>query len=198
MSAPEPRVISPHGVTLAACDADVVEIAAFRDRASELESLLAARGLTLPARGTGRFVAADTIALSVRPGRFLLLSPAGAPGESTHYWEGLCAGTGAAIDHSSGLAVLYVAGEAWREVLKRGCRLDLDPRVFPAGAAAATIIAQVPATLAVLPRGLLLLTPATTARHVREWFTAAAAPFGFTARPDVTVGPELLSGERSA
>lgn len=182
-------------VSLAACNADVVEIAAFRDRASELESLAASHGVTLPARGEVRVVAADHVALSVRPGRWLLLSPPAPPGESARDGQRIFAGVGAVIDHSSGLAALYLAGQTWRELLKRGCRLDLDPRVFPAGTAAATIIAQVPATLAALPWGLLLLTPATTARHFREWLAATAAPFGFASRTDVSVGPELLSGD---
>ena len=182
-------------VSLATCRADIVEIAAFRGRAAELQSLAASHGVTLPARGEARFVAADTLALSVRPERWLLLSPAAAPGESARVGQRIFAGVGAVIEHSSGLAALYLAGQAWREVLKRGCRLDLDPRVFPARSAAATIIAQVPATLAALPRGLLLLTPATTARHLREWLAATAAPFGFASRPDVKVGRELLSGD---
>jgi sarcosine oxidase subunit gamma len=182
-------------VSLATCRADIVEIAAFRGRASELQSVAASHGVTLPARGEARFVAADTLALSVRPERWLLLSPAAAPGESARVGQRIFAGVGAVIEHSSGLAAFYLAGQAWREVLKRGCRLDLDPRVFPPGAAAATIIAQVSVTLAALTRGPLLLTPATTARHFREWLTATAAPFGFAPRPDVTVGPELLAGE---
>ena len=182
-------------VGLAACRADVIEIAAFRAREPELESLAASKGVRLPAWGEATFVAADTLALSVRPGRWLLLSPPAPPGEAGLGAERVFSGVGAVIDHSSGLVGVHLRGATWREVLKRGCRLDLDSRVFPAGAAAATIIAQVSATLAALPLGLLLLTPASTARHLREWLASTARPFGFAVRPEVTIGPELLCGD---
>jgi len=74
--------------------------------------------------------------------------------------------------------VLEFSGPQAREVLVRSCRIDLDPQAFPLGAACATIMAQVPVILVALASGLLLLTPATTARHVREWLLAAATPFG--------------------
>jgi hypothetical protein len=48
-------------------------------------------------------------------------------------------------------------------------------------------MAQVAVILAVLPSGLLLLTPATTARHLREWLASTAKPFGLVPRADVTV-----------
>lgn len=195
MSAPESRAKSSSALGLAVCQADVIELVAFRSREPELESLAASKGVRLPARGEASFVAADTLALSVRPGRWLLLSPPAPPGESALGAQRILAGVGAVIDHSSGLVGFHLRGAPWREVLKRGCRLDLDSRVFPAGAAAATIIAQVSATLAALPWGILLLTPATTARHLREWLASTARPFGFTQRPDETIGPELLSGD---
>jgi len=44
-----------------------------------------------------------------------------------------------------------------------------------------------------LAAGWLLLTPATTARHFREWLSAAAGPFGMASRTGVTVA--TLSGE---
>ena len=64
-------------------------------------------------------------------------------------------------------------------MLARGCRLDLDPAVMPTGSAVATVIAQVAVTLVAMPAGLLLLTPSTTARHLREWLLSTSKPFGF-------------------
>jgi sarcosine oxidase gamma subunit len=77
----------------------------------------------------------------------------------------------------------------------RGCRLDLDPDVFPAGSAAATIMAQVSVTIMALSSGVLLLTPATTARHFYEWLASAAKPFGFVAQPALSFS--MLSGDRA-
>ena len=180
------------GVTLAAAAADMTELAALRDREQVLKALAARRGIGLPP--LGRIVAArDTLVLSVRPGRWLLLTPPGAPGATAAQWQEACAGTAAVIDLSSALVMLQVAGPNAREALLRGCRLDLDPEVFPAGHAAATAMAQVAALLAALPSGMLILTPASTGRHFREWLAAAARPFGLAPRGDVTVA--ALSGE---
>jgi heterotetrameric sarcosine oxidase gamma subunit len=181
-------------VRLASCAADVVEIAALHGRARELESIAGGRGLALPALGR-LALASDQLALCVRPECWLLLGPPALPGATAALWQAACAHVGAAVDLSSGLTALHLSGPQVRELLSRGCRLDLDPEVFPAGSAAATIMAQVAVILAVLPSGLVLLTPASTARHLREWLASTAKPFGLVLRADVTVGG--LSGDET-
>jgi heterotetrameric sarcosine oxidase gamma subunit len=182
----------PAGVRLASCAADVVEIAALHGRARELEILAGGRGLDLPALGR-LALASGQLALCVRPERWLLLGPPASAGATAALWQTACARVGVAVDLSSGLTALHLSGPQVRELLSRGCRLDLDPQVFPAGSAAATIMAQVAVILALLPSGLLLLTPATTARHLREWLISTAKPFGLVLRADVTVA--ALSGD---
>ena len=113
----------------------------------------------------------------MRPERWLLLSAPGAPAAAAHTWQSLCSGQAAVVELSSALSAFLLAGVAARTVLTRGCRLDLDPELFRHGHAAATIMAQVSVILAALPAGVLLLTPASTAQHFREWLAAAAAPF---------------------
>jgi heterotetrameric sarcosine oxidase gamma subunit len=197
VSVPEPHssLGEPVRVRIADCKADVLELAAFRDQASRLAALAAAREAPLPqlgrlCRGAGGLI------LAVRPERWLLCAPRGAPGALSESWEAACAGTAAIVEHSAALTAFYLGGAAAREPLKRGCRLDLDPRVFPAGTAAATFIAQVPVIVGALASGVVLLTPASTARHFREWLIAAATPFGLGSLGSVTVA--LLSGERIA
>ena len=196
MSAPE-LAPKPHaaGVTLALCAGDVVEVAAFRDRAPELVSRAQERGLVLPRLGQVA-AAGGGLVLSVRPERWRLVLPAAPAGASTLKAQEICGAAGAAIEAGSGLAALHLTGPAARETLKRGCRLDLDPQAFPTGAAAASAIAQVAVILAALPSGLLLLTPATTARHLCEWLASTARPFGFQSGADVNV--TALSGEQSS
>src|SRR5882672_5630347 len=162
------------------CPIDLIEIAALRDRAAALEALAARRGWRLPALGR-TLVSSGQIAICVRPGRWLLASAPAGPGERVAVWEQECIGVAAAVDLSSGLAALWLDGPAWREVLSRGCRLDLHASVFPSGHAAATILAQVAVILVALSSGVLLLTPSTTARHFSEWLEHAAAPFQFEA-----------------
>ena len=179
MSTPDPQPAkSPlPGLRLRRCATDVVEVAAQRGRAADLERIAAGRGATLPAFGRA-LLAADRAAICVRPARWLLLSSPAAPGSSAAAWADACAGRGVAVDLSSGLVALDLAGPAVREVLARGCRLDLDPSMFPPGRAAATIMAQVSVILVATRAGVLLLTPSTTARHFIEWLEHTAAPFG--------------------
>jgi heterotetrameric sarcosine oxidase gamma subunit len=173
-------------VTIQECATDVVEIVAHR---------AASRDTQLPAMGRAA-IAGDQLHLSVRPGRWLLLSEPAASGAAAARWESVSAGSAAAIDLSSGLVTLFVQGAAAREMLTRGCRLDLDPTVMPAGSAAATLMAQVAVTLVALPAGLLLLTPSTTARHLREWLASTAQPFGFAPGADLKL-TDLLRSEWS-
>lgn len=178
MSGPEAAAVAGRpGVELATCPADVVELAAFRARSSDLGRLAATQGVTLPV--TGHCTALDArLALGVRPERWLLLTPPAPPGSAAARWSNALTGVGAALDLSGALAAFVLAGPAARELLARGCRLDLRPEAFPTGSAVATIMVQVPVTLAALAAGVLLLTPATTARHLHEWLLETATPFG--------------------
>jgi heterotetrameric sarcosine oxidase gamma subunit len=195
VSAPEPRA-SPErhaGVRLRSGAMDIVQLAALPGRARELERIAAGRALQLPALGHAA-LATDQLSLCVRPERWLLLGPPASHGASARRWHAACADVGAALDLSSGLSALHLAGPAAREVLVRGCRLDLDPQAFPVGAAAATIMAQVSVILAALPSGVLLLTPSTTAQHVRAWLAGVARPFGLLPQTDFTLAE--LSGDQ--
>lgn len=178
-------------VTLAPCPADVVELAALRSGEQALRGIAAERGIVLPP--CGALAQGGTgLALSVRPARWLLLSEPLAPGLAVKPWASAASGCAAAADLSSGLRALRLAGPAAYEALARGCRLDLAQ--FAHGRAAATLIAQVSTILAALPSGMLILTPASTAQHLREWLAEAARPFGFALEAELTL--TALSGDR--
>jgi sarcosine oxidase subunit gamma len=205
------------GTTLATVNADIIELSAFGGRAPELADLASRHGFALPA--FGRIAAPATelplsaaapprpeLVLSIRPDRWLMLStPETASSGSSVFsaaaaaraWSVAAAGIGTAVDLSAGLSALLLDGPATCDVLIRGCRLDLDPSLFPVGHAAATHMVQVSVILTALPAGMLLLTPSTTARHVREWLAATAQPFGFAERPRLALadlsGLDLLS-----
>ncbi len=191
MSAPD-REPGSTGVWLADCRTDIVELAAFSLAAADAQRRVA--GVELPPFGRAGFTGGH-LALSVRPARWLLLSaPAGA-GAAAERWARAAQGQGAAVDHSSGLAAFVIAGPRAREMLARGCRLDLDPASSPVGYAAATYMAQVSVVLAVLPRCLLLLSPASTAQHLREWLAATAEQFGLVKAAGVSLAD--IFGESS-
>jgi heterotetrameric sarcosine oxidase gamma subunit len=165
------------GMRVTDCAADILELAAFRGHAATLAALAARRGEPLPALGHVGSGPAGLV-LAVRPGRWLLLAAPAEPGTLSRSWQESCGHCAAINELSAALRAFHISGEATRELLKRGCRLDLDPTHFPAGSAASTIMAQVPVTLAALAGGVLLLTPSSTGRHFREWLVAAAKPFG--------------------
>jgi heterotetrameric sarcosine oxidase gamma subunit len=197
VSVPEARSVpgARVGFTCAPLATDIIELVTLRDRIHVLKALGARRGLSFPA--FGRIATArDTLVLGVRPERWLLLTPPAPPGAALANWQGACAACAAAVELSSALTALHLTGPAVREVLARGCRLDLHPEAFAPGTAAASQMAQVPVVLGALPAGWLLLTPSSTARHFREWLGAAAAPFGLEWRGSVTV--TTLNGEKPA
>jgi sarcosine oxidase subunit gamma len=191
VSAPEPSAPSA-GCALRASAAQITELCALRGAVGHLATLVAARYAPLPACGEVTCDAAG-LWLSTRPGRWLRVSPqaTAAPMGKLALWREVTQARGIALDLSSALALFVLAGPQLREVLARGCRLDLDPSVLPPYRAAATVMAQVSVTLVVLPEALLLLTPASTARHFREWLESAARPFGLVPGPQLE---QLLPG----
>jgi heterotetrameric sarcosine oxidase gamma subunit len=193
VSAPDPEPEA--GVRLRELSADVVEIAAFRECGAQVRALAAERGWLLPQIGQVRH-APGGVALCVRPERWLLLSAKGATGALQHDWQSALGNAAASLDASSGLHALYLDGKAWRSMLARGSRIDLDPVMFTVGTAAATLIAQVSVILAGLAEGVMILTPASTARHLREWLLATSRPFGVDAPEGVTF--DLFQGEQHA
>jgi sarcosine oxidase subunit gamma len=172
-------VSAPDRLVLSRPRADIVEIAALRGRAPEFASAAAARGIVLPAVG-GQAVSRQTSVLWLRPSTWLVVAPEAAPGETAESWCAALAGTGIAIDRSSGLAILDIAGRAVLDLLRHGARIDLDPRAFPTGRVATTVMAQTSVTLVALDAGRAyrLLVPATYERHFAAWLAATGAPYG--------------------
>jgi heterotetrameric sarcosine oxidase gamma subunit len=195
--APKPRSDTGRSageVKLCRCPLDVVELSAYKGRGGELARLAAAHGAPLPPFGRS-MADQGQLTLSVRPERWLLLTVPAAPAAAAQRWQSLGGARAGVVDLSSALEACVLVGMAARTVLTGGCRLDLDPEVFRPGHAAATIMAQVSVILAALPVGVLLLTPASTARHFREWLAAAAAPFA--PAPDGQMSLSELCGDES-
>jgi methylglutamate dehydrogenase subunit D len=96
-------------------------------------------------------------------------------------------GCAAVTDQSGARAILHVDGPRWRDALAKGCPIDLHPRAFKPGDAAATAIANVGALLWQLPddTGLYLAVPRSMAGSFWSWLAASAAELGLDAsEPD--------------
>jgi heterotetrameric sarcosine oxidase gamma subunit len=172
------------GAKLAAVAMDIVEIAARRGRTGELAQRFSARGSQLPSMGR-MSGGAEGLMVCVRPQRWLLLSARVTAGSRAAAWRDLLEPVATTVDLSSALAALRLDGSSVREVLARGCRIDIDPGVFCAGYAAATQMAQVSTVLAATAPGMLLITPSSTARHFCAWLAMAARPFGFVEQAEL-------------
>ena len=87
----------------------------------------------------------------------------------------------AVVDQSHGRAVLRLAGARARDVLAKGCRLDLHPRVFRPGMCAQTAIAQIGVLLHQIDERPTydLYVFAGYALDFLEWLTSSAAEFGY-------------------
>lgn len=91
----------------------------------------------------------------------------------------------AIADQSHGRVVLRLFGARARDVLAKGCRLDLHPRAFAPGGCAQTIVAQIGVLLHQVDERPTydLYVASSYALDFLEWLTASAAEFGY--RTDV-------------
>lgn len=147
-------------------DFDIIEVAARRGRAGALIAALA-----LP--GPGR--AATTPwgeALSIAPDSWLVLAAPGGFAALPSRDDAIV------VDQSAGYRIFMVVGTDARAMLAKGCRVDLHPRVFPIGAVARTVIAQIPAIVHRLAEdGYRLLAPSSLAHSFDQFLRHAGAEF---------------------
>jgi sarcosine oxidase subunit gamma len=152
-----------------------VGILSLRGNARDPQFLAAAEhmlGTALPL-ATGTTCAADA-------GHLLALSP-------SEWWlvsngtPAVEAATVRTVDLSEGRTVIRLAGPRARDVLAKGCGLDLHQRMFAIGRCAQTPIAHIGMLLhRVDDSAWDLYVPRSYARHFWEWLTEAASEFGGT------------------
>jgi len=89
----------------------------------------------------------------------------------------------ALTDVSGGQTVVILRGRAVRDVLAKGCPLDLDPRVFRVGACAQSHLDKVPILLRPLDPGhaFEIVVRRSFADYFWLWLEDAAAEYGFAA-----------------
>jgi len=101
-------------------------------------------GQALPAM-TGTTLSAEPRVLCLAPGEWLIVSTV-LSGPRLHQELKSCipGHDFALVDLSHALTIVRIAGAAARELLSKGCGLDLHARSFPAGRCAQTRFAQIP------------------------------------------------------
>ena len=83
-------------------------------------------------------------------------------------------------DLSGGQVTLRLTGDSVRELLAKGCPLDLHPSVFEAGACAQTGLAKAGVVLVAHERGLGvdLIVRRSFSDYLKQWLQKAGAEFG--------------------
>ncbi|MCH6471669.1 sarcosine oxidase subunit gamma [Sinomonas terrae] len=118
------------------------------DAARRVEERL---GAPLPARCGEVAVGAGSSVLWLGPDEFLVVSPLGStvdPAEATaRLVEAIGGQPGSAVDLSANRTTFELTGKAARDVLEKGCALDLHPRAFAVGSAYVTQLGPVPILL---------------------------------------------------
>jgi sarcosine oxidase subunit gamma len=144
------------------------------------EPAAAARLCLDPAPGRASLIEAGT-ALWIAPGAWLVVEEGRDDGALYLRLRERLKDVAAVVDQSHGRTALRLAGARARDVLAKGCRLDLHPRAFRAGTCAQTAIAQIGVLLHQVDERPTydLYVAAGYAQDFLAWLTASAAEFGY-------------------
>jgi sarcosine oxidase, subunit gamma len=138
-------------------------------------------GVELPTAASTYAKNADTTVIWQGPDEWLVTGTALAgPELEARLREAVAAHGGAAVDVSGQRTTLRLSGTHSRDVLAKGCSLDLHPRVFIEGTAAETLLGQAGVILlAVNGSGdeYRILVRSSFARYLADWLLDAAQEY---------------------
>ncbi|MGC0316562.1 sarcosine oxidase subunit gamma [Kitasatospora acidiphila] len=113
-------------------------------RSAAAERIASALGEPLPTAPDTAVQAGDLRVLWLGPQQWLLIGPDGsAPATADLLHAALESEPGSVVDVSANRTTLELAGPAARQVLEKGCALDLHPRAFGPGRCAQTLLSKV-------------------------------------------------------
>ena len=141
-----------------------------------LAAVQKATGLDLP-QTPGKFSAhAERSALWFGPDQWLIVAPAGEAGALTRTLDAVA---GSAVDVSDLRAEFELAGPLAADVLRKGCGIDLHPRVFGPGSCALTSLARVRVAMRQTDErpGYRLLVERSVALYLWDWLIDAMTEF---------------------
>lgn len=165
----------------------VTQICARRGKTAELAlAILDASGLELP-RGPKRAASNGLAIIGMGPHEWLAVAEGDRGKAALAGVEEAGQGFASFVDQSHAKAILRVSGTRARDVLAKGCGLDLHERVFEPGDAATTQIALTPCQLWQLDETptFELSVPLGYAGSFWSWLSASAAEYGFEVKPPI-------------
>jgi sarcosine oxidase subunit gamma len=138
-------------------------------------------GVELPTAASTYVKSVDATVIWQGPDEWLVTGTALAgPELEARLREAVAPHGGAAVDVSGQRTTLRLSGSRSRDVLAKGCALDLHPAVFGEGSAAQTILGQAGVVLlAVNGTGddYRILVRSTFARYLADWLLDAAEEY---------------------
>ena len=120
------------------------------------------------------------------PGQWLAVSESLANETLARDLEAKLQGLASISDQSGGRTVLRISGRRARDVLAKGLPIDLDPRAFPLGSAATSVISHMGVQLWQVDdtRSYDIAVFRSLSESFWRWLTASAAEFGYEVRPN--------------
>ena len=113
-----------------------------------MEGVERALGLALPVEPNTVSQGDGKQALWLGPDEWLIVTPSDEQGSVADRFGGALGGAHSSVtDISGGQTLINLSGERAREVLAKGCSLDLHPRAFGEGMCAQTLVAGANVTL---------------------------------------------------
>jgi len=175
-SAGEPGIIISERVGLG-----LATVAARKGKADALKrAVAAAYGVQLPS--SSRVSQGSQVSfIGYGPGHWLSVSESLASEALARDLSEKLHGLASVSDQSGGRTVLRISGPRARDVLAKGLPIDLDPRVFPLGSTATSIISHMGVQLWQLDdtRSYDIAIFRSLSESFWSWLTASAAEFGY-------------------
>ena len=140
-------------------------------------AVAAVLGAALPTAPCTAAVAGDLELLWMGPDEWLDVAPAGRGDLAASLRRAIGDRRGAVTDVSAQRTAVVLRGPGARELLAKGCSIDLHPRVSPRGTCVQTLLAQTGVTLVVHDDSateFLLLVRASFAVYFAGWLADAA------------------------
>lgn len=149
------------------------------------QAVAAAYGVDL--LGSSRIAQGSVVSfIGYGPGQWLAVSESLANEALARDLSEKLQGLASISDQSGGRTVLRISGPHARDVLAKGLPIDLDPRVFPLGSAATSVISHMGVQLWQLDdtRSYDIAIFRSLSESFWSWLTASAAEFGYEVVPD--------------
>lgn len=151
-------------------------------KSTAAERIGTALGTGLPHQPGDVSRAGDLTTVWLGPDEWLVLGPEGAARRITNAAEDAAADEHVSVvDVSANRAIIGIAGTHARELLNKGCSLDLHPRVFPSNRCARTMLGRADIVLLCWDAEWPLfwvMVRSSSARYLADWLLDAVAEYG--------------------